>query len=70
MLGYRATVEPARAVHRGGHRSTDVTYGQLGSWVVEHTLAVADPLRETHLVGPAAAGWRTEIGRPAFRIAR
>jgi effector-binding domain-containing protein len=58
--------------HVGDHDSIDVTYGELGSWVVEHALAVAGPVRETYLVGPRdtadPTSWRTEIGWPVFRL--
>jgi hypothetical protein len=44
----------------------------LGRWVVNHTLAVAGPVRERYLRGPRdtadAALWRTEIAWPVFRI--
>jgi hypothetical protein len=47
--------------------------GELGAWVVANALAVAGPVRETYLVGPRDADdpavWRTEIGRPVFRVA-
>ncbi|WP_138758577.1 MerR family transcriptional regulator [Modestobacter altitudinis] len=66
-------VELAVTTHVGAHDSIDVTYGELGSWVVEHALAVAGPVRETYLVGPRdtpdPAAWRTEIGWPVFRLA-
>ncbi|WP_221349447.1 MerR family transcriptional regulator [Streptomyces beigongshangae] len=65
--------ELAVAVHTGTHDTIDVTYGELGRWVADHTLAVAGPVRETYLVGPrdtpVAARWRTEIGWPVFRVA-
>lgn len=65
-------VELAVTVHAGEHHDIDVTYGQLGTWVVEHALAVAGPVRETYLVGPRDIGeptaWRTEIGWPVFRV--
>ncbi len=65
-------VELAVATHVGDHDSIDVTYGELGGWVVEHALAVAGPVRETYLVGPRdtpdPASWRTEIGWPVFRL--
>jgi len=64
--------ELAVTVHRGAHDDIDVTYGELGTWVVEHALAVAGPVRELYLVGPPdtpdAAEWRTEIGWPVFRV--
>jgi DNA-binding transcriptional MerR regulator/effector-binding domain-containing protein len=66
-------VELAVATHPGDHDTIDVTYGELGSWVADHTLAVAGPVRETYLVGPRhtpdPARWRTEIGWPVFPVA-
>jgi DNA-binding transcriptional MerR regulator len=65
-------VELAVATHRGDHDTIDVTYGELGRWVVDHALAVAGPVRERYLRGPRdtddAASWLTEIGWPIFRI--
>ncbi|MBS2939915.1 MerR family transcriptional regulator [Nocardioides sp. J2M5] len=65
-------VELAVATHVGAHDHADVTYGQLGSWVVANALAVAGPVRETYLVTPAddpdPSAWRTEIGWPIFRM--
>ncbi|WP_129337336.1 MerR family transcriptional regulator [Cellulomonas endophytica] len=65
-------VELAVATHVGEHDDIDVTYGELGSWVVANTLAVAGPVRETYLVGPRdtpdPGAWRTEIGWPVFRV--
>jgi DNA-binding transcriptional MerR regulator len=64
--------ELAVATHAGDHDTIDVTYGELGRWVVDHALAVAGPVRERYLRGPRdtadAALWRTEIGWPVFRI--
>jgi DNA-binding transcriptional MerR regulator len=66
-------VELAVTAHVGAHDDIDVTYGELGSWVVEHLLAVAGPVRETYLVGPRDTAdpgeWRTEIGWPVFQVA-
>jgi DNA-binding transcriptional MerR regulator len=63
--------ELAVTVHRGPHDDIDVSYGALGTYVAEHALAVAGPVRENYLVGPRdtgdAAEWRTEIGWPVFR---
>jgi DNA-binding transcriptional MerR regulator len=63
--------ELASTVHHGRHDDIDVSYGQLGTYVTEHALAVAGPVRETYLVGPGdtgdSAAWRTEIGWPVFR---
>ncbi|MFD4252354.1 MerR family transcriptional regulator [Amycolatopsis thermoflava] len=65
--------ELAVATHPGDHDTIDVTYGELGRWVVEHALAVAGPVREVYLSGPRdtadPAAWRTEIGWPVFRVA-
>lgn len=65
-------VELAVTVHAGPHDDIDVTYGELGAWVVANALAVAGPVRETYLVGPRdtadPAAWRTEIGWPVFRV--
>jgi len=65
-------VELAATVHRGAHNDIDVTYGRLGTWVVDHTLAVDGPVRETYVVGPRddpdPASWRTEIAWPVFRL--
>jgi effector-binding domain-containing protein len=64
--------ELAVTVHLGSHDDIDVTYGRLGSWVVEHALAVDGPIHETYLVGPRdtaeSSAWRTEIGWPIFRV--
>lgn len=66
-------VELAVATHVGEHDDIDVTYGEVGAWVVANALAVAGPIRETYLVGPRdtadSSAWRTEIGWPVFRVA-
>lgn len=66
-------VELAVTTHHGDHDDADVTYGQLGAWVVANALTVAGPVRERYLVGPRdtddVAAWRTEIGWPVFRVA-
>jgi DNA-binding transcriptional MerR regulator/effector-binding domain-containing protein len=63
--------ELAVTTHAGPHDDIDVTYGALGTYVAEHALAVAGPVREYYLAGPRdtgeAASWRTEIGWPVFR---
>lgn len=65
-------VELAVATHVGEHDDIDVTYGELGVWVVANALSVAGPVREHYLVGPRDVGdpaaWRTEIGWPVFRM--
>ncbi|ROR92615.1 MerR family transcriptional regulator [Nocardioides aurantiacus] len=65
-------VELAVATHVGAHDDIDVTYGEVGSWLVRNALAVAGPIRETYLVGPRdtpeASAWRTEIGWPVFGV--
>lgn len=65
-------VELAVATHVGDHDDIDVTYGEVGAWVVENALGVAGPVRETYLVGPRdtvdRSQWRTEIGWPVFSV--
>jgi DNA-binding transcriptional MerR regulator len=65
-------VELAVATHAGEHDDIDVTYGELGAWVVANALSVAGPVREHYLIGPRDVGnpsaWRTEIGWPVFRM--
>ena len=65
-------VELAVSTHIGSHDDIDVTYGQLGTWVVENALSVTGPVRETYLVGPRDTGeptaWRTEIAWPVFGL--
>jgi DNA-binding transcriptional MerR regulator len=60
--------EVAVTVHAGSHHDIDVTYGELGTHLVEHALGVDGPVQETYLVGPRdtddAGAWRTEIARP------
>ena len=88
LLVYRPTAEPPRSgrvrpvtlpavelavtTHVGEHDDIDVTYGELGAWVVANALAVAGPVREQYLVGPRntaePGAWRTEIGWPVFRV--
>jgi effector-binding domain-containing protein len=62
--------ELAVTIHRGAHSDIDVSYGELGSYVAEHAMAIAGPVRETYLVGPRdtpdETAWRTEIGWPIF----
>jgi effector-binding domain-containing protein len=64
--------ELAITVHPGDHSDIDVTYGQLGSYVTDHALAVSGPVREAYLISPrdtaTAPTWRTEIGWPIFRL--
>ena len=65
-------VELAVATHVGPHDDIDVTYGEVGAWVLANALAVAGPVHETYLVGPRdtadPAEWRTEIGWPVFGV--
>jgi DNA-binding transcriptional MerR regulator len=89
VLVYRPTADPPRSgrvqpvtlpavelavtIHAGDHDDIDVTYGELGTWVVANALAVAGPVRESYLVGPRdtpdPSAWRSEIGWPVFRMA-
>ena len=64
--------ELAVTTHVGEHDGIEVTYGELGTWVVENAMSVAGPVREVYVVGPRdttdPAAWRTEIGWPVFRV--
>ena len=88
LLVYRPTADPPRGgrvhpvtlpavelavtTHVGEHDDIDVTYGELGAWVVANALVVAGPVREAYLVGPRDTAepstWRTEIGWPVFQV--
>jgi DNA-binding transcriptional MerR regulator len=60
------------ARHDGVHSDVDITYAELGTYVAEHELAIAGPVRETYLVGyldtTDQTQWQTEIGWPTFRL--
>ncbi len=64
--------ELAVTVHRGPHSELDVTYGRLGAYITDNALAIAGPVREVYLAGPADTAdeesWLTEIGWPIFRV--
>ena len=49
----------------------DLTYGELGAYVMKHEISLNGPLRENYLRGfldtPDAEEWETEIGWPIFR---
>ncbi|WP_432510757.1 MerR family transcriptional regulator [Kineococcus sp. SYSU DK001] len=64
--------ELAVTTHVGEHDGVEVTYGELGTWVVQNAMSVAGPVREVYRVGPRdasdPAAWRTEIGWPVFRV--
>ena len=57
-------VELAATTHVGEHDDINVTYGELGAWVVANALAVAGPVREHYLVGPRDTGAVTAVRRP------
>jgi DNA-binding transcriptional MerR regulator len=65
--------ELAVATHHGPHDDIDVTYGELGTWVLDNALSVTGPVRETYLIGPRdtddPSAWRTEIAWPVFGLA-
>ena len=65
-------VELVVTTHTGEHDGIEVTYGELGSWVLRNALTVAGPVRERYLVGPRETddhdAWRTEIGWPVFAV--
>ena len=63
--------ELAVALHHGSPRDIDLTYGQLGAYVIKHAISVDGTLRESYLRGPTETAdrgeWDTEIGWPIFR---
>lgn len=63
--------ELAIARHDGSLIDIDLTYGELGAYVIKHEISVDGPLRENYLRGfldtPNAEEWETEIGWPIFR---
>jgi DNA-binding transcriptional MerR regulator len=63
--------EIAIARHDGSLVDIDLTYGELGAYVMKHEISLDGPLRENYLRGfldtPVADEWETEIGWPIFR---
>jgi DNA-binding transcriptional MerR regulator len=63
--------ELAIICHHGPLANADLTYGELGAYVMRHEIGVIGPLRENYLCGfldsDDPATWETEIGWPIFR---
>ena len=63
--------ELAIARHEGSLTDIDLTYGELGAYVMKHEISLEGPLRENYLRGfldtPADHEWETEIAWPIFR---
>jgi DNA-binding transcriptional MerR regulator/effector-binding domain-containing protein len=63
--------ELAVVVHRGSLSTIDLTYGELGAYVMKHEIGVDGPLREHYLTGfletEDEQAWETEICWPIFR---
>jgi DNA-binding transcriptional MerR regulator len=63
-------IDLATIAHAGSHADVDRAYGALATYVSEHALAVAGPIREYYLVGrhdtDDDSQWLTEIGWPIF----
>jgi effector-binding domain-containing protein len=57
--------------HHGPITNIDLTYGELGAYVMKHEISVQGPLRENYVRGlldtQDAETWETEIGWPIFR---
>jgi DNA-binding transcriptional MerR regulator/effector-binding domain-containing protein len=57
--------------HHGSLANVDLTYGDLGGYVMKHEINVDGPLRESYLCGfldtEDRDAWHTEIGWPIFR---
>jgi DNA-binding transcriptional MerR regulator/effector-binding domain-containing protein len=70
-----AVVIPAAEIavmhHHGSLANVDLTYGDLGSYVMKHEIGVDGPLRESYLCGfldtDVRDSWDTEIAWPVFR---
>jgi DNA-binding transcriptional MerR regulator/effector-binding domain-containing protein len=63
--------EVAVMQHHGSLANVDLTYGDLGSYVMKHEINIDGPLRERYLRGfldtEDPETWHTEIGWPIFR---
>ena len=63
--------ELAVALNHGSPSDIDLTYGELGAYVMKHEISVKGPLRESYLRGITetadTGAWDTEIGWPIFR---
>jgi DNA-binding transcriptional MerR regulator len=63
--------ELAVARHDGPLADIDLTYGELGAYVMRHEIGIDGPLREHYVRGPLdtddESDWVTEIGWPIFR---
>jgi effector-binding domain-containing protein len=57
--------------HQGPIANIDLTYGELGAYVITHEIGVQGPLRENYVRGfldtKDSQTWETEIGWPIFR---
>jgi DNA-binding transcriptional MerR regulator len=57
--------------HDGALEDIDLTYGELGAYVMRHEIGVDGPLRENYLRGflddDDPDHWATEVGWPIFR---
>ncbi len=57
--------------HHGSPRDINLTYGELGAYVMKHEIGIDGPLRETYLRGSIETTnpdeWETEIGWSIFR---
>ncbi len=70
-----AVVIPAAEIavmhHHGSLANVDLTYGDLGGYVLKHEIGVDGPLRESYLCGfldtDVRDSWDTEIAWPVFR---
>jgi DNA-binding transcriptional MerR regulator len=64
--------ELAIARHAGSPSNIDLTYGELGAYVLRHEISINGPIREYYLVGlldtDNVQEWETEIGWPIFPL--
>lgn len=59
--------ELAVATHDGALQDLDRTYGALGTYVTNHAIGVAGPIRERFLGSPSSGRHLVEVGWPIFR---
>ena len=71
VAGRSPRAELAVIRHHGSPHDIDLTYGELGAYVMQHAIGVDGPLRESYLTGYIDTAdtdeWDTEIGWPIFR---
>lgn len=70
ILSQLPAADLAVTTHHGSCAELDRSYARLGSYVTEHAIGVAGPIREHHLdpVDAPDDGLRTEVAWPVFPV--